>query len=343
MPSTTQVTTRSDHPIKILFLAANPRDMDPLRLDDEVRSIDQSLRRAALRDQFELIPHWAVRYSDLQELLLRHQPDIVHFSGHGAEGDEIILVNDNGESIKISGRALAMLFSVLKDNVRCVVFNECFSRPEADLVAQTIDVVIGMNRNISDEAAINFSSAFYQGLAYGRSFQTAFELGCVQLSLANLAETDTPQIVALRGDPAQITLARTTIHKPTAAQPSTSKYNITVNNAQGLVIGDSSQVTQNFGTQVNTSGGTYVEGDVNTGGDFVGRDKNDYSVSPVTHETGESNQGLRNLLAQHQRNLLKLQQKKAIYGAGEEPLSLSNQIEHEEQEIAKLKSQIGHS
>lgn len=58
------------------------------------------------------------------------------------------------------------------------------------------------------------------------------------------------------------------------AKSNAGKYNITVNNPQGLVIGDNAQVTQNFGPQVNTGSGTYVAGDVETGGDFVGRDKN---------------------------------------------------------------------
>lgn len=69
--------------IKILFLAANPRDTDRLRLDEEVRAIDEALRKADFRDYFELHSHGAVRIEDLQELLLRYQPQIVHFSGHG--------------------------------------------------------------------------------------------------------------------------------------------------------------------------------------------------------------------------------------------------------------------
>jgi hypothetical protein len=38
--------------IKILFLAANPKDTDPLRLGEEVRAIKERLRLADQRDQF---------------------------------------------------------------------------------------------------------------------------------------------------------------------------------------------------------------------------------------------------------------------------------------------------
>lgn len=51
-------------------------------------------------------------------------------------------------------------------------------------------------------------------------------------------------------------------------------------------------------------------------------------------------QTLRELLARHQRNLQLLRGKKAVYGAGEEPLSLLNQIDHEEQEIARIKAEL---
>lgn len=63
-------------------------------------------------------------------------------------------------------------------------------------------------------------------------------------------------------------------NQPTIVKTETSKYNITINNAQGLVIGDNAQVTQNLGTQVNTEGGSNIAGNVDVGNDFVGRDKN---------------------------------------------------------------------
>jgi len=51
-------------------------------------------------------------------------------------------------------------------------------------------------------------------------------------------------------------------------------------------------------------------------------------------------QAMQDLLTRHQRNLLRLQGKKAVYGWGEEPLSLLNQIEHEEQEIARIQAEL---
>ena len=188
----------------MLFLAANPVDTPQLRLDEEVRAIDQALRKADYRDRFDLIQHRAVQYGDLQELLLRHQPDLVHFSGHGSATGELLLQGENGIAHPIREQTLSRLFSVLKDNIRCVVLNACYSEGQATAIAQQIDVVIGMKHDLGDDAARNFAAAFYQGLGYGRSVQTAFDLGCLQIDLANIVETDEPQLKALRGDAATL-------------------------------------------------------------------------------------------------------------------------------------------
>jgi hypothetical protein len=193
--------------IKILFLAANPQDIARLQIDEEMRAIDQALRMTEYRDQFDLRSHWAVRYGDLQELLLRHKPDIVHFSGHGSPAGEILLQSDSGVH-PVSAEALSTLFRILKDNVRCVVLNACYSEVQAHAIADQIDCVIGMWGAIGDPAAINFASAFYQALGYGRSVQEAFALGCNVLDLANLADKDKPRLLALHIPPTQVLLGK---------------------------------------------------------------------------------------------------------------------------------------
>jgi hypothetical protein len=70
---------------KILILTANPKNTDKLRLDEEVREIEEGLQRSRRRDQFEIISRWAVRPDDLRRALLDHEPQIVHFSGIGSK------------------------------------------------------------------------------------------------------------------------------------------------------------------------------------------------------------------------------------------------------------------
>lgn len=191
-------------PIRILFLAANPKDTPPLRLGEEIRAIDQALQQGRYRDRFELEQQWAVRVSDLQGHLLRYQPDIVHFSGHGSAASQIILEDEEGASQPVAAPALNRLFAVLKDNIRCVVLNACYSAEQAQAIAASIDCVVGMSDTIGDEAAMRFAAAFYQALAFGRSVRTAFDLGIGQIDLTGLVDEDIPQLIAVKARPEDI-------------------------------------------------------------------------------------------------------------------------------------------
>ena len=192
---------------KLLFLAANPLDTDPLRLDEEMRAIDISLRQADFRDQFDLRSQWAVRIGDLQELLLRHQPDIVHFSGHGSAASEIVLQDAQGRGVVVPTKALSDLFGHLRGDIRCVVLNACYSSDQAEAIATQIDCVVGMTDAITDKASIEFATAFYRALGYGRSVKTAFDLGCNQIDLAALNEAHKPILLG-HTDPGTVFLLK---------------------------------------------------------------------------------------------------------------------------------------
>ena len=136
-----------------------------------MRAIDRALREAQFRDRYHIEQQWAVRIGDLQEALLRFQPDIVHFSGHGTESNEIVLQDGSGGGQAVPRAALGRLFSVLRDNIRCVVLNACYSEPQAQAIADHIDCVVGMTTAVGDDAAIEFATAFYRALAYGRDLR----------------------------------------------------------------------------------------------------------------------------------------------------------------------------
>lgn len=181
---------------KILVLTANPKNTDKLRLDEEVREIQAGLERARRRDQFEVISRWAVRPSDLRRALLDYEPQIVHFSGHGAGSQGLALENDAGQMQLVSTAALARLFKLFKDKIECVLLNACYSEAQAEAIYQHIDYVIGMNQAIGDRAAICFAVGFYDGLGAGRSFEDAYELGCTSVDLESIPESATPVLKA---------------------------------------------------------------------------------------------------------------------------------------------------
>lgn len=185
--------------IKVLFLAANPVDTSWLRLDKEVREIDEKIEAGKDRKKFELLQQWALRPTDLQQVLLKHRPHIVHFSGHGSEAEEIVLEDSSGKSAQVSRQALANLFRILKDNVRIVVLNACFSKAQAEALIDVIDYTIGTNKAVGDHAAIAFAAAFYRALAFGRSVNEAFELGKLELDLCGISGSDTSELFVREG------------------------------------------------------------------------------------------------------------------------------------------------
>jgi hypothetical protein len=120
--------------IKIMFLAANPTGTSQLKLDEEIRAITKKIQSADYRDSLELISAWAVRPDDLLQLLNLHQPHIVHFSGHGNSKGELLLSDDRGGTKPISAEAARAMFKVLKDNIRVVVLNSCYSQLQAKAI-----------------------------------------------------------------------------------------------------------------------------------------------------------------------------------------------------------------
>ena len=181
----------------ILILAANPSDTLRLRLPEEVREIEEGLNLSSGRDRFKLISQWAVRPEDLRRALLKHQPQLVHFSGHGAGDQGLIFEDEAGNAKPISTEALARLFG-LCPTVECVLLNACYSQVQAQAIGQHIDYVVGMNDAIGDRAAIEFAVGFYDALGYDRSIPEAYEFGLAAIDLQGIDETATP-ILQVRG------------------------------------------------------------------------------------------------------------------------------------------------
>ncbi|MBH8555621.1 AAA-like domain-containing protein [Nostocaceae cyanobacterium CENA357] len=177
---------------KILILSANPTNTNKLRLDEEVREIQAGLERARSREQFEIITKWAVRPDDLRRGLLDHEPEIVHFSGHGAGNQGLVLENNAGQMQLVSTESLARLFKLFKDKIECVLLNACYSKAQAEAIYQHIDCVVGMNQEIGDRAAIEFAVGFYDALGANRSYEDAYEFGCSAIELESIPEFLTP-------------------------------------------------------------------------------------------------------------------------------------------------------
>ena len=167
-----EVLIHNQNKIKILFLAANPSNSSPLRLDKEMRDIGSAINRSKDRDKFEFIKCSAVRVEDLQEALLDNSPHFVHFSGHGTT-EGIALLNNQDRAEIVKSEALAKLFKLFSNDVGCVFLNSCYSESQGKEIRRFIPNVIGMNNAVNDDAAIVFATSFYKTIAAGRGIRFA--------------------------------------------------------------------------------------------------------------------------------------------------------------------------
>jgi hypothetical protein len=185
--------------IKVLLLAANPVNTGTLRLGEETREIVEKIEDGSHRETFEVIMRFALRPRDLQPVLLKHEPHIVHFSGHGSLVGELVLEDDAGQAQQVNKDAITELFKILTDNVRIVVFNACFTKDQARALSDFIDFTVGTNEAVGDKASIAFAAAFYRGLAFGRSVGEAFKLGKSELKLLGISGEEKTEFFVREG------------------------------------------------------------------------------------------------------------------------------------------------
>lgn len=196
--------------IKLLIVAANPRDTDPLRLGEETRRIEERIRESQAAGRFTIRSAWAVTVDELLYQLNSFKPNVVHFIGHG-EADEIVLETTDGSSRPLSREALSTIFSHFRQWLQVVVLNACYSAAQAESLAEQADAVIGMTDRVGDDSAIEFSAGFYRAVGFGRSVEDAFAQGVATLLVNGLPDADVPQLIHRSGvEPAKLVLAGAT-------------------------------------------------------------------------------------------------------------------------------------
>jgi hypothetical protein len=175
--------------VKILFLAANPAGTRPLRLDEEIREIQQTIKHGRERDNIQIETVWAVRPHDITQALIDVEPHFVHFAGHGGSDEESFAAEDDaGYAHIIPVAGLVQAFKAVGQGVRCVIVNACRTERLAQALAATGPSVIGMRQPVGDRSSIRFSIGFYQALAAGRSVETAFDVAVAQLMMTPRGE-----------------------------------------------------------------------------------------------------------------------------------------------------------
>ena len=107
--------------ITVLFFATNPIDTSKLRLDEESRTIQEMIRKSEHRDSIFFESRWAVRPLDILQAINEVNPDVVHFSGHGASSGDLVLENTDGTAKYVTKEAITQTIMASSDKIHLIL------------------------------------------------------------------------------------------------------------------------------------------------------------------------------------------------------------------------------
>lgn len=143
--------------------AAHPHQR--LRLEEEVRAIDDALRRSMQRGRYLLRVCPAATFTKIFHELDDHEPTFVHFSGHGAPSGDLILKGERDDELLVPPTRMAELLEALRKRPKLVTFATSYSQGMAELAVRHAAFAIGFDGPLDDETALLFSATLYERLA----------------------------------------------------------------------------------------------------------------------------------------------------------------------------------
>jgi hypothetical protein len=205
----TRQALRKKKRVNVLYLTANPDPDHSLRVDAEVRQVQNAIRGSAYRENISVEYRPAADLDSLIEGLNDLRPGIVHFSGHGYEGGIAV---DSPEVEKrpvktVSFDLLAKAISATDVPPEIIVLNACKSAGARKAFLPPAKIVVVMRDSVSDLAAVAFAAKFYAAIAAGQSVKSAFAQGKIAIEQVSLNEAETPELLVPQGvNPAKIVL-----------------------------------------------------------------------------------------------------------------------------------------
>jgi formylglycine-generating enzyme required for sulfatase activity len=168
-------------PLHILGVVSSPCDLVPLDIAQEKQRVEEGLSDLQAQGLVTLTWLAGQTWRDLLQETRGGPWHVLHFIGHGGFDQKagegfIVLADEKGKARRLSADELGLLLAD-HHSLRLVLLNSCagarggerdvFSSAAATLVRRGIPVVVAMQDEISDGAAIEFSRTFYEALADG--------------------------------------------------------------------------------------------------------------------------------------------------------------------------------
>lgn len=208
-----------DLPLNVLGMVSSPLGFETLDVEREKEKLTAALGPLCSQGTVEI--EW-LRRGTLRELddaiSRRGEINVFHYIGHGAydpraEGGILVLEDEQGSPHEVTGEELGLLLQDER-SLRLAVLNSCegarssrldpFSGVASSLVQYGIPAAIGMQFEITDQAAIAFASRLYDSLAEGFPVDAALAQSRRSIFAAgNDIEFGTP-VLFLRGADAHL-------------------------------------------------------------------------------------------------------------------------------------------
>lgn len=172
-----KISFLNDNKKIILFVASKPIDVGFIRFNQEYQKICDIIEKQD-NCQYKIFTQLALKKEDLQNLLEKYKPNILHFSGHG---------DVKGLVMETRNERTTYADSIYFDNLlqsyslEGIYFNACYSGKIIDKINKDyFNYGIGNNDVLNDFLAIDFAENFYLNLIEQNSlsqnaYQTAFK------------------------------------------------------------------------------------------------------------------------------------------------------------------------
>lgn len=177
-------------PLRVLLVVSSPTDYAQLDVERECAKVEEAVAGLKKEGRLTVDRIDQATLGELQRALTRQSYHIIHFIGHGgADGasEGHLMFEDNEQrGYAVDGSTLGTLLHN-HPSMRIALLNACegartlgkdsFAGVAQRLVQQGIPCVVAMQFEISDASAIQFSTAFYEGVASGHPVDQAVAQG----------------------------------------------------------------------------------------------------------------------------------------------------------------------
>jgi hypothetical protein len=223
--------------IKILYLSSL-HWATTLDVDKEFRTIyEKFCQDPATGNNFSAVSVSNLRAADLQAVILKNAPEIIHFAGHSSL-DEIFFEEVYGKVKEVSKIALVNFLKILPKKPTIIFFNSCESAELLKRLKRIIDFVVVTRDEVDDDVAVLFAAKFYEFLATGQTVKTAFDFAKSYFELDGRKEAAEMYRLLIRSEDKSLRFSETNNEKDEIIDPArtgNTTSNIFAKTALGII------------------------------------------------------------------------------------------------------------